>query len=191
MVPGMLHNDGTGPTESEEAALARDFTDHLRIYTYSEHDDCDNTAVAMFNTVDRQIYTSTGMNVRKNTLSNECVQEIFEETVPLVKDEWYPGVSYMLKQYLDAAEGKRDCETKDSEMQWWEITLIVLAVVIPIFLLCGCCIYCIRTGSCEDGGGGGSTSRTSGGGFSSSSYGGGGCSSSGGGGCGGGGGGSC
>ena len=144
MVPGMLHDDGTIPSESEEAALAKDFTDHLRASTYSEHEDCDNTAVAMFNTVDRQIYTSTGMNVRKNTLSNECVQQIYEETVPLVQDEWYPGVSYMLNQYLDAAQGERDCETKESSLPWWAITLIVVGSIAVLACPIGCCVYCIK-----------------------------------------------
>ncbi len=55
--------------------------------------------ISFFNTY-LQIYTSIGLNVSSEILSNHCVEKIYNDTVPLVANEWYPGISYMLNKYL-------------------------------------------------------------------------------------------
>ncbi len=139
---------GEGTVLSQKAT---DFSDYLKDTKYAQYTTCDQIAVIVISKEDRLVHINMGTGAQ-DVIPTGCSDAIFVEASWDYND-FYPGLSYLLRQYNSVVEGERSCaeykpeETEGSAGSGFNFVGTFGGLAIMGFLVGVICFF--KNGGCE------------------------------------------
>ena len=127
------------------------FSDYLKDTKYAKYTTCDQIAVIVISKDDRLVHVNMGTGAR-DIIPAGCADTIFDEASWDYSD-FYPGLSYLLRQYYSVVEGERSCahykldEPEGSSNGTFNIVNTLGGLAIMGLLVLVICFF--KNGGCE------------------------------------------
>ncbi len=149
IVPKIANTMGFSLVQNEVSQQTIDFADYLIETTYGEYTSCGEIVVIFVSRDDRQVHVNVGQGAQR-ILPSGCADVIFNEASWDYSD-YYPGLLYLLQQYHNVAEGKRNCdqyrteepEKPSSGSGIWNSIGTFMGCVFIFVVVFGFCYLCI------------------------------------------------